>query len=361
MLFRPVNLILLIFCSALWCGACSKDPTQPPPDPSAAGSLAPPDGECLFILGQADETQMRAYLNEVRNEPLPAGFAFYTSLSNGAVQGDLPRYKSFCDDYPNTTLQLAIWTGERQWGDPGYYLDEILSGRYDANISALASACRTFGKPIYIRFGYEFDGWHNAYPPDKYIAAYRYFVDRMRQAGVKNVAYVWHSWGVGAYYGSSDFPAFYPPLPQGQEVNQALWYPGDDYVDWVGLSVFGSGWGDLQGNQVIQWLISFAENHGKPVMLAESAPIKTSGQSDPDWVIPNTDWLRNVYSLCAANDAVKAFTYINVDWEGSNPSSTWGDTRIQAAPSAVRNFWLQQVSGLRHGGAALYEAIGYQP
>jgi hypothetical protein len=316
---------------------------------------------CLFIIGQSSEEEMEAYIREVRNTPVPAGFAFYTSLSDDAVQEDMPRYKSFMEYYPYTVLQLAIWTGERQWGDPGYYLDRIINGQYDRNILALTQTCKSFGKPIYIRFGYEFDGSHNAYPPDKYIAAYQYFVDMMRAQGVNNVAYVWHSWGVGAYYGYDDFPAFYPALPDTQPVTQALWYPGDDYVDWVGLSVFGIGWGDLRRNEVVQWLITFAENHNKAVMLAETAAIKTSGRSDPSWVIPNTEWFMNVFNLCKQNNVVKAFTYINRDWEANNPSSTWGDTRIQTAVPGVKTYWLQEIASFLHADTTLYSTLNYVP
>jgi hypothetical protein len=353
--------LMMITCGTLiLLSACKDEVTEPVPK-TGSNSLEPPDGKCLFIIGQADEDAMAAYIQQVRNTPAPAGFAFYTSLSDGAVQGDMPRYKSFMETYPNTILQLAIWTGERQWGEPGYYLDRIVNGHYDLNIVSLAQACKSFGKPIYIRLGYEFDGWHNAYPPDKYIAAYRYFVDKMRAQGVTNVAYVWHSWGVGAYYGRDDFPAYYPALPDTVPVTQALWYPGDDYVDWVALSVFGIGWGDLRRNEVVQWLIAFAVDHDKPVMLAETAAIKTSGRSDPNWVIPNTEWFVNVFNLCTQNNAVKAFTYINVDWEGDNPESTWGDTRIQTAAPGVKTYWLQETESMLHADATLYSTIKFSP
>ena len=353
-------LLLLAISPAIL--SCNKDATGPDGTGPVTGSAVfePQDGACLFILGQADETEMTNYVYQVRRDPPPAGFAFYTSLSNGAVQADLTRYKAFLDDFPNSVLQLAVWTGERQWGPPGYYLDQIRNGQYDQNISALAQACKTLAKPVFIRFGYEFDGWHNAYPPDKYIAAYRYFVDRMRAQGVTNVAYVWHSWGVGAYYGSTDFPDYYPALPPDQTLSQAFWYPGDDYVDWVAMSIFGTGWGDLATNSVVQWLIDFAENHNKPVMLAETAAIKTSGQSNPDWVITDSNWFVHVFDLCANNNAVKAFTYINVDWEEDNPASTWGDTRIQDAASGVGKYWLQNISSFQHGDSTLFEAIGYK-
>jgi len=343
--------------------ACDKssptnDDNDDDPIVESGPTYEPADGECLFILGQADNDYMQAYMDKVRKTPAPAGFAYYTSLSDGAVQGDLPRYKAFIDQYPNSVLQLAIWTGERQWGDPGYYLDEIISGRYDANILALATLCKDFGKPIFIRFGYEFDGWHNAYPPKKYIAAYRYFVDKMRDLGVQNVAYVWHSWGVGAYYGTDDFPQFYPELPAGTEVNQELWYPGDDYVDWVGLSIFGIGWGDLTANDVVQYMLSFAETHDKPVMIAESAAIKTTNSRDASWVIPNINWFKNVFTLCE-RDVVKAFTYINVDWEERNSGSTWGDTQIQNAAPGVTSYWLSKITPFLHADVVLYNKIGY--
>ncbi|MCI0512720.1 hypothetical protein L0128_05870 [candidate division KSB1 bacterium] len=353
-------IVLMLILGLSHCENKVNAPEEKPPANITGAKFEPPDGKCLFILGQASNQYMEAYLNTVRKSPTPAGFAYYTSLSNGAVQNDMPRYKAFLDKYPNTVLQLAIWTGERQWGNPGYYLDEIVAGKYDLNINALAQACKTFGKPIFIRFGYEFDGSHNAYPPNKYIAAYRYFVDKMRALEVKNVAWVWHSWGVGAYYGRNDFPQYYPALPAGQVVTQALWYPGDEYVDWLGLSIFGTGWGNLSTNSVIQWFISFAATHQKPIMLAESAAIKTTNVSDPNWVISDPRWFEQVFNLCFKNKAVKVFTYINVDWEADNPASTWGDTQIQNASSNVKALWISQIKSFLHAESDLYSVINYK-
>lgn len=347
---------IVLICFLTSCKSRINEPGQD----SSAGQprFEPPDGECMFILGQADNTCMEAYLNEVIKSPAPAGFAYYTSLSDGAVQNDMPRYKAFLDKYPNTVLQLAVWTGERQWGHPGYYLDEIIQGRYDMNINALAYSCQNLKRPVFIRFGYEFDGWHNAYPPDQYIAAYRYFVDKMRAFGVDNVAYVWHSWGVDAYYGDEDFPDYYPPLAPGQPVSQELWYPGDDYVDWLAISVFGTGWGNLRTNDVVQWFIHFADKQDKPLMIAESAAIKTTGSGNPDWVIPDTRWFEQVFNLCESNNAVKAFTYINVDWETGGSTSTWGDTQVQHAPDVI-GYWKTNISSFLHADSDLYSLIGY--
>ena len=270
MVFNVTRLSFLL--SLLLLLACSGESAVNTQEESSQKSFAPPAGEKLFILGQSSEQHMEDYLTQVKSSPLPAGFAFYTSLSGDNAKNDLATYYQFLRKYPNTTLQLAIWTGARDFGVPGYYLDEIVSGEHDSSIIDMANSFKNIDRPIFIRFGYEFDGYHNAYPPDKYIAAHKYFVELMRDQGVTNVAYVWHSWGVGAYYGSEDYPDQYPNIERG--ATQELWYPGDDYVDWVALSIFGTGWGDLNSNSVVQYLINFAESHGKPVMLAETAAIK---------------------------------------------------------------------------------------
>ena len=351
--------ILFTFVITCFLQYCSDSSTNndDKSSPDTTGTMfEPPDDDCLFILGQADTSEMNAYISNVKSTPPPAGFAFYTSLSGSATQNDMTRYKSYLDDYPYTLLQLAIWTGERDQGYPGFYLDQITSGARDANILALANACKSLDRPIFIRFGYEFDGYHNAYPPEKYKAAYQYFVDMMRSYSVTNVAYVWHSWGVGAYYGNNDYPDYYPDLPDSVEINQSLWYPGDEYVDWVAMSIFGTGWGDLSTNTVVQWLISFAEEHEKPVMLAETAAIKND-PNDPNWHIKDTVWFDHVFSLIKDNNAVKAFTYINVNWGSDDP---WGDTRIQAAPDYIINYWRNKIEPFIHADDKLYSNINYE-
>lgn len=353
--FKSANLYLVPILFLL-VTACTPTTVPPPPDESQQ-AFAPPNGQKLFILGQASVKHLNDYLSFFSGGSTPAGFAFYTSLSGDAPQNDMARYITFLNDHPYSALQLGIWTGEIRWGRPGIYLDEVINGKYDENIENLAMASKSLNRPIYLRFGYEFDGAHNAYPPEIYKEAYRYFVDKMRSYNVNNVAYVWHSWGTTAYYDTQNYPEYYPSL--GRVATQDLWYPGDEYVDWVGLSIFGSGYGNLNQNAVIQYLIEFAESKGKPVMLAETAAIKTTNQSDPNWTIPNTSWFENVFSLIDNNPSIKAFTYINVDWEGDNPSSTWGDTRIQQSTPAVRNYWQSKIAGYVYADENFYQTIGF--
>lgn len=97
-----------------------------------------------------------------------------------------------------------------------------------ANISGkeseLAALSAEFSKypnmKIYLRFGAEFDVWTNMPEPQIYIDAFRYVSDYFKSRNV-NVAIVWSpnqvsSWGINI----DDF------------------YPGDSYVDWVGISLY---------------------------------------------------------------------------------------------------------------------------
>jgi hypothetical protein len=115
---------------------------------------------------------------------------------------------------------------------------------------------KTINCPIYLRIGYEFDGPHNQLEPEEYKEAYKRFVDITREEGVNNVAFVWHSYAAPPYKGYA----------------LGSWYPGDDYVDWVAVSLFGHMYGPdpgLYGDAVFD----FAKTHKKPVMVAESSPI----------------------------------------------------------------------------------------
>ena len=48
------------------------------------------------------------------------------------------------------------------------------------------------------------------------------------------------------------------------------WYPGDEYVDWMGLSYFVQE-ADC-GGPPFDELLAFAREHGKPVLVAEATP-----------------------------------------------------------------------------------------
>jgi hypothetical protein len=110
------------------------------------------------------------------------------------------------------------------WGAP---LRKIASGRYDGYVRRSARAARRWGKPVLLRFAHEMNG--NWYPwsrssPAVYKAAWRHLVRVFRRAGADNVRWVWT-----------------PYVDPGWNIPFTRWYPGNRWVDWVGLD--GYNWG----------------------------------------------------------------------------------------------------------------------
>jgi hypothetical protein len=129
---------------------------------------------------------------------------------------------------------------------PGpYSLQNIIDGKFDAPLRAWADAARDTNIPLVVEFGDEENadwgpwggiwnggGTTNGYGdpnfpdgPERFRDAYRHLVVLFRGEGATNVTWVFHmvQW-------------FAPNRPWESFTN---YYPGNDYVDWLALSVFG--------------------------------------------------------------------------------------------------------------------------
>jgi beta-mannanase len=158
-------------------------------------------------------------------------------------------------------------------------LDDIQSGQYDLQISTICSEFSYSQSPVFIRFAHEMEKVTGRYPwavndSESYISAYKHFVD-LCKIKYANGFYVWS--------------------PAGDK-NLASYYPGDEFVDYVGVSVYSLPEFDVEyyGNKR-----SFSENFGekyervknyqKPVIIAELG-VTGSVSDQITWMkeIPNT-------------------------------------------------------------------------
>lgn len=113
--------------------------------------------------------------------------------------------------------------------DTRYSLEAISLGLQDEYIREWARESRSFGSLYILRFAHEqstFPGEQSWYPwqgrPDAYVKAYRRIVDIFRDEGAVNVKYMWN-------------PVMFWPETTLQ------YYPGDTYVDYLGLTVLNHG------------------------------------------------------------------------------------------------------------------------
>ena len=337
------------------------------------GKFSPIDRNVLLILGQ-DLGSVNGYKNS-GNFPEIGGITQYTNIYDLAGLTSVTNYgagdqclQCAINQNPNSTLAIGLWMVEDNDGvgtdHPNGMLD-IVNGLYDTQINQLGQfALDNANTPIYLRIGYEFDGSWNHYDPVRYQNAYRYMVDKWRAMGVNNMAYVWQS----ATWGDDD---------PNQMPN---WYPGDDYVDYVGLSFFF--YDENFNGDNLQYALDFARGKNKPIMMAEvSAQYYEFDQNTYHWVGDGPS-LQGVYMssedmwnqffvdqllpfVYNNDDVVRIVAYINADWQ-SQPqwrypdagNGFWGDTRIETN-SYITNQWANEIDNGRwlHGGTDLLSKL----
>ena len=119
--------------------------------------------------------------------------------------------------------------------DPVYTLDRFAAGDFDSILHRYAEQVKAFAQPVWIEFGTEVNGdwfpWNGKYNgeaagPGKFRHVYRRIVGIFRSHGVTNVRWVYH---VNAQ-----------SRPRARWNTMAAYYPGDDVVDLIFVSVFGA-------------------------------------------------------------------------------------------------------------------------
>ena len=304
----------------------------------------PPKNKTLLIMGQTVE-RINEYKSAFPNEINPAGWSAYWAItefvgvteSNTNITGTSQNHQMLIDNFPNSVLHSAMWMVGK-WD----VAKNTYKGIYDHVIKQYCDWVKTINRPVYLRLGYEFDGPHNELDPEEYIKAYKYIVDFMRSEGVNNVAYVWHSYASVPYKNHA--------LPE--------WYPGDDYVDWVGLSIFGHSYSKTGLNIEGDAVLAFAKQHKKPVMLAEVNPIfGIDENNDKVW----DDWFVNFFSL-VYNKNIKAICFINEDWTNVKIEglSEWKDARLYNNDN-VSKAWFKEINKDKYlkESPKLFELLGY--
>jgi hypothetical protein len=190
--------------------------------------------------------------------------------------------------------------------DPVVKLDLILKGDFDSQIHEWARSARDIGFPLLAEFGPEANGYWNQwsgvlYPngPALYASVYRHIVDICRAEGVENVTWFFHMNGENN--------------PARADNHMAQFYPGDDYIDWIGVSVLGA-------QQVTDYWDQFVDvmdraydeielvSHTKPIALVETAVVE-----DPKSPNQKAQWLADAFAMIQTGrwPRLKAYSYWN--------------------------------------------------
>ncbi len=204
-------------------------------------------------------------------------------------------------------VTIEPWTTASQ--DSRNVLLDTVRGSNDATIRADARAIKAQDPQVVtVRFAHEMELTGN-YPwaianPGLYVQAYRHYVDVFRSEGATNVRWMWSPAGNG------DSPRF---------------YPGDDYVDFVGLTALSNKAWDLAVGATDA--VPFAElfevkyrtvaRFGKPIVIAEFGAANDSEGHQ-------AAWLRDAGTAFARYPLLRGVVYFNAmnapnSWTGSTP------------------------------------------
>lgn len=278
------------------------------PVPQVAGKFAPPGGRALLLVGP-DAKNISAYFDALVTAP--GGVSIDLTLK----KLDMKALDEVAKKFPNSALSVGL--------NLGGLADSISAGKADPEIDRLLAALTALQRPVYLRFGAEFDHPANKTGPESYVLAWKYFHARMQAQGVKDIALVWQS------------AAACDQTLGGQSV--ADWYPGDEFVDWVAFSYLNQP-ATCEGKSIAP-VIQFAREHYKPVMMLANPP-NLGSDAWEKWYAPMVEFIH------ANNDLIRAVTYLNTNSRLlSNPEIL---KRWKAETS--QSFWLR-------GGPSLFSTL----
>lgn len=117
--------------------------------------------------------------------------------------------------------------------------------------------------PVYLRFAAEFDVWTIPTTPEEFIPAYRYVADYFHRRN-PNVAMVWSVNHASGWYVDIDD-----------------YYPGDEYVDWIGISLYSQKYfnGDKNASEINE--IAFKTGINSNPVIAVKDIVETYGDRKP--------------------------------------------------------------------------------
>ncbi|MHB8858939.1 MAG: Ig-like domain-containing protein [Thermoleophilia bacterium] len=220
---------------------------------------------------------------------------------------------------------------------PAYRLINITAGNFDNDIRRWARQLKDFGYPVYFRPMCEMNGnwvtWSgtaNGNSPQDYIPAWRHVHDIFVQEGATNVKWVWSPNRDGS---TADAQATFD-----------TYYPGDNYVDYVGID--GYNWGTMYNTP--EWTSNWQSfeqvigpsydvavaNTSKPVVISETATTEVGGNSQNGG---KAKWITDAFSsLPTRFPRIAMLTWFDInketDWRINSSEASLNAFRAAVAP-----------------------------
>lgn len=224
--------------------------------------------------------------------------------------------------------------------DQTYSLDKIIKGNFDKELLQWAKDAKLSGAPLLIDFAPEPNGdwfpWSGVYNgggekdkygsksipdgPEKFIDAYKHIVDIFNNADADNITFVLHVNSISA------------PAEEWNKVTN--YYPGDNYIDWIGINIYGP---QMWGDKYVRFIDILDLIYPELCSLSAEKPIAILEFGVADY-LPNVDkaiWLQSALYTVALPEynRIKAIGWWHSTW--LNKDGTMSALQIDSSPHSL--------------------------
>jgi hypothetical protein len=264
----------------------------------------------VFVPGVFDDPGViSTYGHQVGRQP-----AIVLSYKNWSIP---PFYEPELDSvWSRGAVSMVTWEPQTAKGE-GIPLREIVAGRYDRYIRLSAEAAAEWRKPILLRFAQEMNGrWYpwglgvDGNTARDFREAWHHIYWIFRNHGASNVKWVWS-----------------PNEDAGGSHPLAVFYPGDEFVDWVGID--GFCWGGTIGWPSFTSIFGSTYDRivkltSKPIVIAETAAGEDGGDK--------AAWIAS-----ALEEEAPRFPHVRaLAW--FNDEDPRADFRVNSSPASLQAF-----------------------
>jgi hypothetical protein len=255
-------------------------------------------------------------------------------------------------------VRLMARSSWRPGRDAHFTMESIVDGRWDSRLRSWCDDAAAIGRPFLAEFGTEVNGrwfpwngkWNGAGRsesygdpaladgPERFRDAYRHLIEICREQGADQITWFFHV-------------DVEPDPDVGWNRAYSNYYPGDGYIDWIGLSNYGR----LDRYAAPQFVAKLARHYraitrisDKPIAVLEYGRIQSPGDR------AKAAWIRRAIDSIAARrfPRIHGLSYWNERY--TNDDGSPADLRVDSS-NRVRRAYRTAIASHRFTGRARFE------
>ncbi len=242
-------------------------------------------------------------------------------------------------------VRLMPRSSEEQFiQEKNFTMERIINGKFDNELRVWAREAKIDNIPLLIDFAVEPNGdwfsWSGIFNgkdtkdrygdreyydgAERYRDAYRHIIDIFREERVTHITWFFH--------------ADIYSMPKAEWNRAKLYYPGDNYIDWIGVSIYGPQhpkeeyWESM--SEILQERATTITeiSDSKPIALLEF------GVTDHHPLGSKSEWLVDAFETILSGEYIdfKAISYWHESWEEED--NLFATIRIDSSDESLETF-----------------------